>query len=77
MLEFLLVFHFVNHVRQEERGKHAHMDPLSITASVIAILQIAGTSGQVINKLLALRDAPEQLQQLWNEAESLRGGSWS
>ena len=49
------------------------MDPLSATASIIAILQIAGSSGQVLNKLLSLRNAPQQLQQLWNEAEALRG----
>ena len=49
------------------------MDPLSVTASAIAILQILGTSGQVLNTLLSLRKAPIQLQQLWNEAEALRG----
>ncbi|KAF8859350.1 ankyrin [Acephala macrosclerotiorum] len=48
------------------------MDPLSITGTVIAILQIAGSTGQVLNMLLSLRDAPQQLQQLWNEAEALR-----
>lgn len=48
------------------------MDPLSITASVIALLQITRTSGNALNKLLSLRDAPQQLQQLWNEAEALR-----
>jgi hypothetical protein len=51
------------------------MDPLSITASVIAVLQIAGTSANAFNKLLSLREAPQQLQQLWNEAEALRGKS--
>jgi hypothetical protein len=51
------------------------MDPLSITASAIAVLQIAGTSGNALNALLSLRDAPQQLQQLWNEAEALRGES--
>lgn len=49
------------------------MDPLAATASIIAILQIAGSSGQLLNKLLSLRDAPQQLQQLWNETEALRG----
>ena len=49
------------------------MDPLSITASVIAILQIAGSSGNVLHTLLSLRGAPQQLQQLSNEAEALRG----
>jgi hypothetical protein len=51
------------------------MDPLSIVASVIAILQISGTSGQALNKLLSLRDAPQHVQQLWNEVEALRGKS--
>ncbi|KAL8789421.1 MAG: hypothetical protein Q9213_001178 [Squamulea squamosa] len=48
------------------------MDPLSITASVLAILHVAGGSAQVLHKLLSLRDAPQQLQQIWNEAEALR-----
>lgn len=49
------------------------MDPLSITGTVIAILQLARSSGQGLNKLLSLRGAPQQLQQMWNEAEALRG----
>jgi hypothetical protein len=49
------------------------MDPLSITASVIAVLQIGGASEIALSKLLSLRDAPQQLQQLWNETEALRG----
>ncbi|KAF2014140.1 ankyrin [Aaosphaeria arxii CBS 175.79] len=48
------------------------MDPLSVAAGVIAILQATGIAGQGVHKLLALRDAPQQLYQLWNEAEALR-----
>ena len=51
------------------------MDPLSITGTVLAILQVTGSSGHILNKVLSLRNAPEQLQQLWNEAEALRGQS--
>jgi hypothetical protein len=49
------------------------MDPLSIAAGAIAILQVSAISGKSIHALLSLKDAPQQLQQLWNEAESLRG----
>jgi hypothetical protein len=55
--------------------ENIRMDPLSITASAIAILQIAGSSANVLHTLLSLRDAPQQLLQLWNEAEALRGES--
>lgn len=51
------------------------MDPLSITGTVLAILQITGSSGHILNKVLSLQNAPRQLQQLWNEAEALRGQS--
>ena len=51
------------------------MDPLSITASVIGILHFTGSAGQLFHKLLSLRDAPQQLLQLWNEVEALRGES--
>ena len=49
------------------------MDPLSVTASAIAILQLAGSSGQVLGTLRSLRDAPQQLQQYCTEVETLRG----
>ena len=49
------------------------MDPLSITGAALAVLQLTGSSSQVLSKLLALRNAPQQLQQLWNEVEALRG----
>jgi hypothetical protein len=48
------------------------MDPLSITASSIAILgTITGTS-KGISKLVSLRDAPIELQALYNEVEAFR-----
>lgn len=49
------------------------MDPLSITGTVLAILQVAGNSAQGLSKLLSLRGAPQQLQQMWNDVEALRG----
>jgi len=49
------------------------MDPLSLTVSALTILQAAGAAGKGIHKLLSLKDAPQQLQQLSNEAEALRG----
>ena len=47
-------------------------DPLSIVASSIAILGALTTSGKGISKLISLRHAPEELQDLSNEVESLR-----
>lgn len=49
------------------------MDPLSITASAIAVLGALTASGKGLNKLLSLPKAPEQLQTLSNELESFRG----
>jgi len=51
------------------------MDPLSITAGIIGILQLTGKSGQIFRAVLSLKNAPQQLQQLWNEAQALRGKS--
>ncbi|KAI7487802.1 hypothetical protein KC351_g2384 [Hortaea werneckii] len=48
------------------------MDPLSITASCIAILGASTATGKALNKLIALRKAPEDLQQLFNEREASR-----
>lgn len=48
------------------------MDPLSITASCIAVLQAATTSGSILRRLVELRHAPERLQELSNELEALR-----
>ncbi|OTA40007.1 hypothetical protein BTJ68_00202 [Hortaea werneckii EXF-2000] len=48
------------------------MDPLSITASCIAILEASTATGKALNKLIALRKAPEDLQQLFNEREASR-----
>lgn len=48
------------------------MDPLSITASSIAILGAISGTGKGISKLVSLRDAPIELQALYNEAEAFR-----
>jgi hypothetical protein len=48
------------------------MDPLSITASSIAILGMITGTGRGISKLVSLRDAPIELQALYNEAEAFR-----
>lgn len=49
------------------------MDPLSITAGVIAILQATGATGKLLHTLLSLRDAPRALEQLAYDAQVLRG----
>ena len=48
------------------------MDPLSITASCIAVLGALTTSGKGLSKLIALRHSPDELQDLSNEVEGLR-----
>ncbi|RMX88844.1 hypothetical protein D0869_01331 [Hortaea werneckii] len=48
------------------------MDPLSITASCIAILGASTATGKALNKLATLRNAPADLQQLFNEREASR-----
>ena len=48
------------------------MDPLSITASAIAVLQGISGTGKGISKLMTLRNAPLELQALYNEIEALR-----
>ncbi|RMZ06183.1 hypothetical protein D0862_04716 [Hortaea werneckii] len=48
------------------------MDPLSITASCIAILGASTATGKAISKLTALRNASGELQQLFNEREASR-----
>jgi hypothetical protein len=45
------------------------MDPLSITASVIAVLQL---TGEAIKYLGDVKDAPKECQQCKNEAENLK-----
>ena len=45
------------------------MDPLSVTASVIAILQL---TGEVIKYLNAVKDAPRECQQCTIEASNLQ-----
>lgn len=49
------------------------MDPLSITASCIAITGALAASGKTLRKAIALRHASADLQDLANEIESLRG----
>lgn len=48
------------------------MDPLSITASSIAVLSAVTLSGKNFNKLLSLRKAPAEVLELSNEVEALR-----
>ncbi|KAI7346086.1 hypothetical protein KC320_g8049 [Hortaea werneckii] len=48
------------------------MDPLSITASCLAILGASTATGKALRKLIDLRKAPEELQQLFNEREASR-----
>ncbi|RMY62881.1 hypothetical protein D0865_00193 [Hortaea werneckii] len=48
------------------------MDPLSITASCIAILGASTATGKALRKLTALRNVPGDLQQLFNEREASR-----
>ena len=48
------------------------MDPLSITASSIAVLSAVTGTGKGIGKLVSLRNAPLELQALSNEAEAFR-----
>lgn len=47
------------------------MDPLSITASVIALLGAASASSQAVQKIRLLGNAPEELADLFTEVESL------
>lgn len=49
------------------------MDPLSITASCLAVLGAAGKSGEGLKKLMSLSDAPDTIASLSNEVEALRG----
>ena len=48
------------------------MDPLSLTASIIAILGVSGQVGGVIRKLASVRGAPDILRALNNEITDLR-----
>ena len=47
------------------------MDPLSIIASTIAILQAGGAVGGGLRKLVSLKDAPATLLLLNNDAADL------
>ncbi|KAL9097281.1 MAG: hypothetical protein Q9165_000708 [Trypethelium subeluteriae] len=48
------------------------MDPLSITASLIAVSGALGTSVKALQKVASLRHAPSELLSLHNEVNSLR-----
>ena len=48
------------------------MDPLSITASILAIVGAGGTIGKILKKTLAARRLPEILLQLNNEVTDLQ-----
>ena len=48
------------------------MDPLSITASAIAVLSAVTGAGRGLNRIVDLRKAPAEIQALYNEVEALR-----
>ena len=48
------------------------MDPLSVTAAIIAIVGAGGTVGKGLRKLVALRNAPDSLLQLNNEVTDMQ-----
>ena len=43
------------------------MEPLSVAASVLAVLGAAGAAGRGLQHVLALRNAPDQVIALMNE----------
>lgn len=48
------------------------MDPLSLTASIVAIIQLSGTIGKGLKKLIDLRNTPDILLALNNEVTDLQ-----
>jgi hypothetical protein len=42
-------------------------DPLSLTASILAVVGAAQAAAKGIRKIIALKNAPEQLLQIYNE----------
>lgn len=48
------------------------MDPLSVAASILAILGASGKVGQFCRKIVALKNAPEALHTLNDEVEELQ-----
>jgi hypothetical protein len=48
------------------------MDPLSVAASVIAVIGAANTAVKSIEKAISLRHAPSEIHALVNEVEDLR-----
>lgn len=53
------------------------MDPLSITASIIAVIGAAASTRKGISKLLSLCEASEELFALKNEVSDLQALFWS
>ncbi|KAL8716709.1 MAG: hypothetical protein Q9181_008396, partial [Wetmoreana brouardii] len=49
-------------------SSRAQMDPLSVSASIVALLQLTGT---VINYLSDIRDGPAELQRIRSEVSSI------
>ena len=48
------------------------MDPLSVTAGIVAVVGAASSVGRTLGKLASLRGAPDTIRALNNEIEDLR-----
>ncbi|MCJ1248394.1 hypothetical protein MMC30_005611 [Trapelia coarctata] len=48
------------------------MDPLSVTASIVAIVGAGGSLASGLRKIYALKDAPDDLRQLYEELSEIR-----
>jgi ABC-type transporter Mla subunit MlaD len=48
------------------------MDPLSLTASIVAVLGVAGTLVNTVLKIAALQNAPKDISRLAAELDNLR-----
>ena len=48
------------------------MDPLSVTAGIIAVISAGGTFGKGLKKLISLRHAPNELRMLRSEVLDLQ-----
>lgn len=49
------------------------MDPLSVTAGIIAIFQAGGTLSNGLKKIISLKNAPDILLALSNEVADIQG----
>ncbi|MCJ1382884.1 hypothetical protein MMC17_005997 [Xylographa soralifera] len=47
------------------------MDPLSLTVSIIALFGAGGSAAKGLRKIISLKDAPDELQQLNNEVSGI------